>query len=106
MWRAENSSDTRSVFRSRDLSGPIRGQNTGHVTHCDQSQAMSERERLEYNSVREKEESSVKSEPGPASKKQRMMGLGGKNLLQIYRWVTNQSPAFRSRDLSRPIRSQ
>ena len=56
---------------------------------------MSERERLEYNSVREKEESSVKSEPGPASKKQRMMGLGGKNLLQIYRWVTNQRPVLR-----------
>ena len=51
---------------------------------------MSERERLEYNSVREKEESGVKTEPaGPgASKKQRMMGLGGKNLLQIYRWVS------------------
>ena len=59
---------------------------------------MSERERLEYNSVREKEESSVKTEPGPASKKQRMMGLGGKNLLQIYRWVTDQSETW-SRDI-------
>ena len=33
---------------------------------------------------------SVKTEQaGPgASKKQRMMGLGGKNLLQIYRWAS------------------
>ena len=63
---------------------------------------MSERERLEYNMVREKEakENSVKTEPGPANKKQRMMGLGGKNLLQIYRCVTNQRPVLSSRDLS------
>ena len=45
-------------------------------------QAMTERERLEYNVVREKEES-VKTEAGPPNKKQRMMGLGGKNLLQV-----------------------
>ena len=48
-------------------------------------QAMSERERLEYNSVREKEENSVKVETGPANKKQRTMGLGGKNLYEIYK---------------------
>ena len=48
---------------------------------------MSERERLEYNSVREKEtkENSVKVETGPANKKQRTMGLGGKNLYEIYK---------------------
>jgi len=50
-------------------------------------QAMSERERLEYNSVREKEakENSVKVEAGPTNKKQRTMGLGGKNLYEIYK---------------------
>ena len=53
-------------------------------------QAMTERERLEYNVVREKEEI-VKTEAGPPNKKQRMMGLGGKNLLQIYRWRLSPS---------------
>ena len=43
--------------------------------------ARSDRERLEYNKVQVKEEPGVKVEP--AAKKQRMMGLGGKNLLQV-----------------------
>ena len=48
-------------------------------------QAMTERERLEFNMDRAKD-TAVKSEHfgGSASKKPRMMGLGGKNLLQIY----------------------
>lgn len=48
-------------------------------------QAMTERERLEFNMDRAKD-TAVKSEHygGPANKKPRMMGLGGKNLLQIY----------------------
>ena len=45
--------------------------------------ARSDRERLEYNKVQVKEEPGVKVEQGPAAKKQRMMGLGGKNLLQV-----------------------
>ena len=49
-------------------------------------QAMTERERLEFNKERAKDPA-VKTEHfgGPSSnKKPRMMGLGGKNLLQIY----------------------
>ena len=48
-------------------------------------QAMTERERLEFNMDRAKD-NGVKSEHlgGSASKKPRMIGLGGKNLLQIY----------------------
>ena len=49
-------------------------------------QAMTERERLEFNKERAKD-TAVKTEHygGPSSnKKPRMMGLGGKNLLQIY----------------------
>ena len=49
-------------------------------------QAMTERERLEFNMERAKDPA-VTTEPygGPSShKKPRMMGLGGKNLLQIY----------------------
>ena len=47
---------------------------------------MTERERLEFNMEREKDPA-VQTEHygGPSSnKKPRMMGLGGKNLLQIY----------------------
>ena len=49
-------------------------------------QAMTERERLEFNMERAKDPA-VQTEHygGPSSnKKPRMMGLGGKNLLQIY----------------------
>ena len=49
-------------------------------------QAMTERERLEFNMERAKD-TAVKTDlyGGPSSnKKPRMMGLGGKNLLQIY----------------------
>ena len=46
-------------------------------------QAMTERERLEFNMERAKDP--AVSQGGPSSnKKPRMMGLGGKNLLQIY----------------------
>ena len=46
-------------------------------------QAMTERERLEFNMERAKD--AAVSQGGPSSnKKPRMMGLGGKNLLQIY----------------------
>jgi len=50
-------------------------------------QAMSEREKQEYNlSNSSRDSRDVKIETGgPSAKKQRMMGLGGKNLLQIYR---------------------
>ena len=51
----------------------------------DKYQSMSERERLEYNMSRD---TGVKLEhfgAGPPTKKQRMMNLGGKNLLQIYK---------------------
>ena len=49
-------------------------------------QAMTERERLEFNMERGKDPA-VKTEHyggASSSKKPRMMGLGGKNLLQIY----------------------
>ena len=49
-------------------------------------QAMTERERLEFNMERAKDPA-VKTEHyggASSSKKPRMMGLGGKNLLQIY----------------------
>ena len=51
----------------------------------DRYQGMSERERLEFNS---RDTAGVKVEhygAGPPSKKMRSMGLGGKNLLQIYK---------------------
>ena len=51
----------------------------------DKYQSMSERVRLEYNMSRD---TGVKLEhfgAGPPTKKQRMMNLGGKNLLQIYK---------------------
>ena len=48
-------------------------------------QAMTERERLEFNLDRAKDPAvNTDHYGGPSNKKPRMMGLGGKNLLQIY----------------------
>ena len=65
----------------------------------DRYQNMSERERLEYNmsgagsregsvgvgGVKVEHYGAASGSGGPPSKKQRMMGLGGKNLLQLYK---------------------
>ena len=65
----------------------------------DRYQNMSERERLEYNmsgagsregsvgvgGVKVEHYGASSGSGGPPSKKQRMMGLGGKNLLQLYK---------------------